>query len=247
MHSELSVLWSPRRPTPTHAETASLVDIPAGKGFRAAAAASLPEHAAQRTPLYLLLDDVPVATLISGYACLFSGELDTRASRQHVTEDICSGWRSDGQMMVSVRAGHGVPVAAGPVAPVLEPADDEWSWHSMAPLTPGAMRRGRLVESDGDTFWAYFRDSHVMADRVEAVLHEYVAEGTLQRGVITSCTATPRVLPWQECPDAAASASRITGQTVTALREMVQRELTGTTTCTHLNDLLRSLADLPLA
>jgi hypothetical protein len=53
------------------------------------------------------------------------------------------------------------------------------------------------------------------------------------------------VLPWDECPGAAGSAARLVGQPVGALRRIVGDELRGTSTCTHLNDLLRSLADVP--
>jgi hypothetical protein len=52
------------------------------------------------------------------------------------------------------------------------------------------------------------------------------------------------VLPYIECPDAAASAGRLTGMSVAELRRRVRQELTGISTCTHLNDLLRSLADI---
>ena len=51
-------------------------------------------------------------------------------------------------------------------------------------------------------------------------------------------------LPWQECPGAVASAARITGMTLQELHFRVRRELSGTSTCTHLNDLLRSVADV---
>jgi hypothetical protein len=50
-------------------------------------------------------------------------------------------------------------------------------------------------------------------------------------------------LPWQECPGAVASAERITGMTLGELHFRVRQELFGTSTCTHLNDLLRSVAD----
>jgi hypothetical protein len=62
-------------------------------------------------------------------------------------------------------------------------------------------------------------------------------------GVIVESVATPRVLPWQECPGAVASAGRITGMTLQELHFRVRQELSGTSTCTHLNDLLRSIAD----
>ena len=55
---------------------------------------------------------------------------------------------------------------------------------------------------------------------------------------------TPRVLPYVECPSAAASAARLAGQDLDALRERVRADFVGTTTCTHLNDLLRSLEDV---
>jgi hypothetical protein len=43
-----------------------------------------------------------------------------------------------------------------------------------------------------------------------------------------------------------ASARRIVGTTADDLRSRVRTDLTGTSTCTHLNDMLRSLADLPV-
>jgi hypothetical protein len=58
---------------------------------------------------------------------------------------------------------------------------------------------------------------------------------------IVACVATPRVLPWSECPQAAASAGRLVGQRVGDLRALVRDDLVGTSTCTHLNDLLSSL------
>jgi hypothetical protein len=51
------------------------------------------------------------------------------------------------------------------------------------------------------------------------------------------------VLPWQECPGAVDSATRVAGMTLQELHFRVRDELAGTSTCTHLNDLLRSVAD----
>jgi Protein of unknown function (DUF2889) len=61
---------------------------------------------------------------------------------------------------------------------------------------------------------------------------------------VVQCQATPRVLPWRECPQAAASAQRLAGMSVVGLRRQVREELTGPTTCTHLNDTLRGLEDV---
>ena len=59
-----------------------------------------------------------------------------------------------------------------------------------------------------------------------------------------SVTATVRVLPWQECPAAIGSAVRVKGMMLSELRNRVRAEFVGTSTCTHLNDLLRSLEDV---
>jgi hypothetical protein len=61
---------------------------------------------------------------------------------------------------------------------------------------------------------------------------------------VLTIAATANVLPWQECPRALASAGRLAGQPVADLRRVVRREFTGTSTCTHLNDVLRLLADV---
>jgi len=53
-----------------------------------------------------------------------------------------------------------------------------------------------------------------------------------------------RVLPWQECPGAIGSAARIRGMTLSQMRDRIRGEFVGTTTCTHLNDTLRAVADL---
>jgi len=52
------------------------------------------------------------------------------------------------------------------------------------------------------------------------------------------------VLPWFECPEAAASAGRLAGRTLDSLRVGVRADFLGATTCTHLNDMLRAFADV---
>jgi hypothetical protein len=114
----------------------------------------------------------------------------------------------------------------------------------MPALAPDSMRRQRLIERDGSAVWAMFRDSYARPDGVVTILHEYSVRATLTADGtrIASCTATPRVLPWAECPSAAASAGRVVGHRVRDLRALVRDELVGTSTCTHLNDLLASLS-----
>ena len=229
-----------------------LLGLPVAAGFRQAVSDAFPDDVASGTPLALLLDDLPVATLISGYARLYSGDIPADGAREGMQADICSGWRTGGTMMTSVRAGLGVPVTLGPTAPTsaTDHQHDELAWHHMGELPEGSMRRRRLVDVSRDhDRWivtAMFRDTHVQVGGGETVLHEYTLDATLDAAtlVFLTCSAIPRVLPWVECPVAAASADRLVGQGVDATRDYVRREMRGTSTCTHLNDLLRSLGDI---
>ncbi|MDX6232729.1 MAG: hypothetical protein QOH68_1725, partial [Nocardioidaceae bacterium] len=61
--------------------------------------------------------------------------------------------------------------------------------------------------------------------------------------VVESIVAEPRVLPYTECTLAAPSPQRLVGRRVEEVRGLAP---TGdTTACTHLNDLLRTLAAVP--
>jgi hypothetical protein len=121
----------------------------------------------------------------------------------------------------------------------------------VATLQRHAMRRRRRIDVyRGESparvgIDAMFRDTYVRGDGVETIIHEYTLDAVVdaETGIIVESRATPRVLPWQECPGAVASAGRITGMTLQDLHFRVRRELSGTSTCTHLNDLLRSVAD----
>ena len=236
--------------TPADARVTGLVGRRVAAGFRAAVDAALPDARDTAAPLYLLLDDLPVAVVISGYARLYSGAIaPEHVDAGQVKADICAGWRSDATMMVALRTERRLPVPVGPPAGRLEPDDDPLAWHHIGVLAPGAMRRRRLVEvTEGapHQVYAMFRDSHVDEAGSETVLHEYVVTATLDPAtlVLSSCRAQPRVLPWTECPEAAASAGRLDGHPAADVRRLVSRELRGTTTCTHLNDLLRSLGGL---
>src|SRR4029079_295467 len=144
-----------------------------------------------------------------------------------------------------------VPVVTGPVAPALEADDDAESWHPILPLPPGAMRRRRCLDvfaAEGGVhpFEAHFRDSHVSDDGVETIVHEYLVSGLVDAGSRTLVTVVPeaRVLPYAECPNALVSADQVVGWSLDELRRVLHHELVGTSSCTHLNDTLRSLADL---
>jgi hypothetical protein len=222
-------------------------------GYRGALAEVAADELRAATPLHLLLDDVPGAGIISGYAWAVEPPADRPTSSRLPPADVCSGWRSDGTMMVALRREGAMPPLAGPPAPSLVRADDPLAWHEMADLAPGEMRRRRRMDvlvdpADAAVLLvdAMFRDSYVDSDGDESVVHEYGLSARVSRTdlVVLAAEADPRVLPWQECPVAQGSAGRVVGRHVRTLREHVRGSLTGTSTCTHLNDLLRSLDDV---
>jgi Protein of unknown function (DUF2889) len=244
---------------PAEPLVARLVGAIVGPGFRAHMTELLPGHADRRTLLHTLLDDLPGAALVSGYAMQRTTPpiLPVSGSRyaQHVkvAEDMCAGWASDATIVVTFRATGEIPHPMGPPAPALERPGDPRSWHDMEPLPPESTRRRRrldLLPPSGDSgAWAFnshFRDSYCDAEGLETAIHEYQVDGWIDedRRHLGDVQAQALVLPWVECPGAVASADRLAGRLLADLRAEVRAEFVGTGTCTHLNDSFRVLADL---
>src|SRR3954471_7239430 len=219
---------------------AQLAGSRVGPGFRATGGRLLPDEVATAGLLHLLLDDWVGAALVSGYAVQHTAitlgieERLPAGTADHMT-GICAGFAQDASLVPYARRNGTIPSVHGPVAPPL-PAD---GMHTVEPLRAHGMRRFRRLDlTPDDGFDAHFRDSHVDADGVETIVHEYTVEGTVDAAsrTITSVAATVRVLPWQECPGAIGSAARIQGMTLSELRTRVRGEFVGISTCTHLND-----------
>jgi len=225
-----------------------LVGSRVGPGFRSTVGRLFPEEVRRASLLHLLLDDWVGAALVSGYAVqhaainlgieekLGPGVADHMAG-------ICAGFAADASLVPYARRNGTIPSVHGPIAPPL----DLEGLHAVEPLRAHGMRRFRRLDLRPDHgFSAHFRDSHVDGDGVETIVHEYTVIGTVDTvtRTITSVSASVQVLPWQECPGAIGSAARVEGMTLQELRARIRGEFVGTSTCTHLNDTLRSLADL---
>jgi len=223
-----------------------------------------------------LLDDLAGATLVAGYAGQYAATVaETRADEPDrepnddgdrpkagtagaqmmiAQGDLCAGWGNDAVLMTNLRATGVIMTPLGPAAPPIADPDDPDAWHFMGALTPNGMRRLRRLdlgpsEADGScALEVHFRDGHVDEHGLERCLHEYLIRGRVdpETETITEIRTTAHVLPWQECPGAVGSAQRLIGRPLAGLRPMVRTEFTGATTCTHLNDTLRSLQDIPL-
>ncbi len=236
---------------PAAAGSEALVGTRASSGFRTALDQAAPHLTADGTLLGLLLDEVPVVALISGSAIArVSGKRPRNAVMPPV--DVCVGWKAGGEMDVSHREGRFTLVGVGPSGPELADATDPLSWHAMPHLPPGSIRRRRRLDVVPGpqpgvvTVEGLFRDTFREADGSQKVIHEYAVSATvdLATGTIRSASATPHVLPGPDCPAAAASATRLVGQRLVGLRDTLRADLTGPTTCTHLTDQFRALADI---
>lgn len=234
----------------------AFVGARAGGGFRKVL--DLQTGAERGSLPYLLLDDVPGATLVSGFAMTVAAErgdaelADFRARMRDESRlpiaDLCAGWQTGGALLTNLVEGR-PPVLLGPIAlPVVE-ADDPLAWHAVEPLPADSTRRARRIDVWRDDLVhvdVFFRDSTMGADGEETVIHEYSVDTTVDPETMTvvSCRAVPRVLPWRECPEAIGSAARLVGWPVLGLRPEVRTQLVGPSTCTHLNDVLRGLEDV---
>jgi hypothetical protein len=234
-----------------------LIGARVGSGFRRVVDRTLPAERDRSTIFHLLLDDLVGAVLVPATPC----STPTPCPRNRAWWTPRSpGWatsapagRSIGGFIANLRDTGRLATPHGPAAPPLaSPGDDPQAWHAMAPLPPGATRRRRRLDvlapgPDGlHAIDVHFRDSHVDEEGHETVVHEYAVGGSIdaRRRRIVDLWAKALVLPWAECPAAVASGERLRGTTFDDLRLRVRRELVGTASCTHLNDTLRSLADL---
>jgi hypothetical protein len=233
---------------PPEPRLGQLVGGHASRGLRGRVDDLLPDHRDAGSLLLQLLDDMPMASLISSYGSSRE-QPDFRLppeAGERMT-DLCAGWAAGATMLDTLGSTGVFPIPVGPPAPDLSSPDDPLAWHELEPMAPRSVRRRRRIDLiAGEPFRldVHFRDSHLGAEGLEDVLHEYTLRGSVDpvRLVVLSSEATAHVLPWPECPGAVASAARVVGASVSELRPKVAADFTGTSTCTHLNDVLRSLA-----
>jgi hypothetical protein len=168
-------------------------------------------------------------------------------------EGLCAGFQRDGTILAHMSAEGTAPVVTGPEAPTLIDVDDPLAWHDLRAMGAHDMRRWRRLDvvpgagpTDPVMVEAYFRDSHVDEQGRETVIHEYTVGVEVDPGAlaITRSSATAHSLPWVECIEAEASGDRLAGLDLQGLRPVVRDEFVGVSTCTHLNDTMRSIEDV---
>jgi len=210
------------------------------------------------TPLFQVLDDFAGASLVGNWIwSQWSADwrpgkgLQLPAGTRGPRENICTGFATGasslapgGEIVIDDRGRTEV----GP----LPRSDDPLGWHSMPAQSGVKFRRARRLDlfRDGDLLHVDlgFQDSGSNPEGSRSALHEYRVHAEIDPATMTlvSLQALPLILPFRECPGAAVKIGRLVGQPVAGLRDAVPTILRSTLGCTHLNDVLRSLADVPV-
>ena len=242
--------------TPSVGEPHQLLGSGPGRGFRRAISAAFPDDEHRASLAYFLVEDLTTTPLLSTFALSRRPETDDlfvelSAGPVSLMEDVCAGYRSDGLAMELRRKNQQRSQNVAVI--VSDPADDpEAAWYPLHPPRDIGMCRRRRIDvvpgGDGFTVSAGFRDHSWDPDGSEAIVHEYELEASLVADgrvlVLASVEARPRVIPYPDCPSAAAKVERLVGLPLPELRTRVLTELRGVDSCTHLNDMVRALAEL---
>lgn len=232
-----------------------LVGVRAGGHLRMALADAIADEKAAGSPLYLLLDDLAGTTLVARWAVV-RAQTEAEQGRPPAgpgrpMEGVCIGFRP-GSGALSEAGKPATGSHATRVPPLPHPADPA-GWHALADPPAGIhFRRARWIDiwREGDQLVvdSLFQDSASAPDGGDRwAVHEYRLQARIaDDGTLLDLTATPGTLPFAACRVAYLNNEVLLGTPVRELRETVLQRLKQTAGCTHLNDTLRALAEVPV-
>lgn len=246
---------------PPYAPIEILVGERGGGHLRKVLREQLPELIERNDPLYLVLDDISGTALVSSFAWSqwnpdWSEQLRARLGADELDKltaqrlNICwglqegnSGVRPEGALN---------DIADGDAGNLINPADLE-GWHALHDEDGPGFRRARRIDvmrDDGAGVLridSAFQDSAKWKEGGRVAIHEYLLRATCDSETLEILTLEPeaRILPFPECPGAMKNLERLVGKRLDAIRNEVLGLLRGPDGCTHLNDALRALADVP--
>jgi hypothetical protein len=248
--------------TPEPSRLQEIVGHRAGGHLRMFVREIMPELVDNAVPLYLVLDDLSGSALVSNIAWSMWDPalmLDRRAnmSDDEFEEmmagraDVCWGL-AEGNSGLTFRRDV-TEVAAADAGELRNPADP-LGWHLFAENEGWGFRRARRIDMWRDPSSGLlivdsaFQDSAKRQDGGRTAIHEYLVRVTADPETleVLSLEPEPRILPFPECPGAVANTQRLVGSRLGDIRDEVLRQLRGTEGCTHLNDAMRALADVPV-
>ena len=216
----------------------------------------IPEEKLRGTPLYLLLDDLVGSTLVAPWAEFAWNKRWPGMSH----EDVAVQRSKMTGVCIGFAVGSSAFAAAEPsemeqerlrVEPVTR-KEDPSGWHVL-PEDPGpTYRRARRIDvwrnEDRIEIDSAFQDSALLRDGTRAAVHEYglSASADAMSMRLLSVHARPGILPFAECRAAPVNLACLHGTPLAQLRETVLSKLAKTAGCTHLNDVVRALSEVPV-
>lgn len=246
--------------TPATDRIDSLVGVRGGNHLRLFIKETMPELIDQGMPIYLPLDDISGTALVSISAWSHWEEnwAERMRSRfkseefQKIMEErvnVCWGLAEGNS---GVTGGSHAQVGGAEAGDVRNPADPE-GWHELHDVDGPSFRRARRIEVQRDDEAGLIRIEAAFQDSVRrkiggrGAIHEYNISATadLASARLLTLEPEPRILPFGECPGAIANTQRLIGRSLHEVRDAVLENLRGTQGCTHLNDALRALAEVP--
>jgi hypothetical protein len=238
-----------------------LVGERGGNHLRMVVRENLPELLSTGAPLYLLLDDISGVALVSSWAWaqwdpnwgetmranMPDGELDKAMAAR---ANVCWGLQPGNTGMDTER--RPTDVGTADAGELRNPADPE-GWHDFPVIEGPSFRRARRIDVTRDEdaglirIDAAFQDSSPTPSGGRAAIHEYRLVATADLDTLEILTLEPeaRILPFSECPGAVGNARKLVGARIDEIRQEVLAQLRGPAGCTHLNDALRALAEVP--
>jgi len=225
-----------------------------GQEVRAALRSLLEAGSLEHTPVYQLADDMPGVMVVAAWAwsrwpdLVDPDETVRRRTKLSKMEGVCIGFRPGSSALATAGAYQD---AMAVEVPLLYHPDDPYGWHSMSEFAEVSLRRARCIDvwRSGERLQieAYFQDSGTAPDGRRIAVHEYTihAHADWLAGTLLDVHATPHVLPFPECRGAVDRMHALLGLQIESLRTAVPDLLGRTRGCTHLNDALRALADVP--
>lgn len=240
----------------------TLVGERGGNHLRMVMRERLPELIARGDPLYLVLDDISGTALVSAaawsqwypdYAERMREQIGDGAMAKMMADraNVCFGLQPSHSGMWP--EGPPYAVADADAGDLINPADPQ-GWHPLYDEDGPGFRRARRIDVTRDEAAGLLRIDSAFQDSAKAkeggriAIHEYLLRATadIQTLEIRTIEAVPRILPFSECPGAIANIQRLVGKRLDDIRSDVLALLRGPEGCTHLNDALRALADVPL-
>ncbi len=241
---------------PDHVNAQQMVGIRGGGASRIALVQIM--GSIKGTPLYQIMDDFAGASLVSGWIwsvwtedwAARMKEASAQNFRRNMT-NICTGFAEGASSLLDDGGHDSVSQSKTEVGPLVNPADLA-GWHDLPHQEGPRFRRARRLDvwREGDMIICDigFQDSGSNPQGTRTAVHEYQVAVKVdpETMTVTALDATPRILPYRECPGAVVNIKRLVGHHVADFRQDVLDTLPGILGCTHLNDVLRSLADVPV-